>query len=229
MQRNTGFCKSLVKADHSTVMTNKAIYGDFNSNKKNIEDGEVCTDGYPWPPRAYICGFCKREFKSAQALGGHMNVHRKDRARLRCSSPADFAGQYTHSTILNLNLKPNPSPTFVSSPPPSSSPFSTVSTRQLPQLTTSSSSVPSWILQSSYPPPIFSSPSATCHGENMKWFVSGNLSIPSANLKSSDLISQMKINAKSQDDGCMRLDLEIGVHGGDSKDDIDLELRLGYS
>ncbi|KAG8076398.1 hypothetical protein GUJ93_ZPchr0006g44041 [Zizania palustris] len=36
-----------------------------------------------WPPRSYPCGFCKREFRSAQALGGHMNVHRRDRARLR--------------------------------------------------------------------------------------------------------------------------------------------------
>ncbi|CAN6231220.1 unnamed protein product [Urochloa humidicola] len=42
-----------------------------------------------WPPRSYPCSFCKREFRSAQALGGHMNVHRRDRARLRhgASSP----------------------------------------------------------------------------------------------------------------------------------------------
>ncbi|XP_019156059.1 PREDICTED: transcriptional regulator SUPERMAN-like [Ipomoea nil] len=35
-----------------------------------------------WPPRSYTCTFCRREFRSAQALGGHMNVHRRDRARL---------------------------------------------------------------------------------------------------------------------------------------------------
>eukprot|EP00250_Pteridium_aquilinum_P003905 c1416_g1_i1 orf=155-1204(-) len=40
-----------------------------------------------WPPRAYPCSFCRREFRSAQALGGHMNVHRRDRARLRQASP----------------------------------------------------------------------------------------------------------------------------------------------
>ncbi|RLN08473.1 transcriptional regulator SUPERMAN-like [Panicum miliaceum] len=40
-----------------------------------------------WPPRSYPCSFCKREFRSAQALGGHMNVHRRDRARLRHGSP----------------------------------------------------------------------------------------------------------------------------------------------
>lgn len=42
--------------------------------------------GYMWPPRSYSCSFCKREFRSAQALGGHMNVHRRDRARLKQSS-----------------------------------------------------------------------------------------------------------------------------------------------
>uniref|UniRef100_A0A0D9WUI5 C2H2-type domain-containing protein n=1 Tax=Leersia perrieri TaxID=77586 RepID=A0A0D9WUI5_9ORYZ len=39
--------------------------------------------GCVWPPRSYTCSFCRREFRSAQALGGHMNVHRRDRARLR--------------------------------------------------------------------------------------------------------------------------------------------------
>ncbi|XP_071720727.1 uncharacterized protein [Rutidosis leptorrhynchoides] len=30
----------------------------------------------------YTCSFCKRGFSNAQALGGHMNVHRKERANL---------------------------------------------------------------------------------------------------------------------------------------------------
>ncbi|CAK7327214.1 unnamed protein product [Dovyalis caffra] len=29
--------------------------------------------------RSYECSFCKRGFTNAQALGGHMNIHRKDR------------------------------------------------------------------------------------------------------------------------------------------------------
>ncbi|KAF8394307.1 hypothetical protein HHK36_020514 [Tetracentron sinense] len=32
--------------------------------------------------RSYECVFCKRGFTTAQALGGHMNIHRKDRARI---------------------------------------------------------------------------------------------------------------------------------------------------
>ncbi|WOL07065.1 transcriptional regulator SUPERMAN-like [Canna indica] len=31
----------------------------------------------------YECVFCKRGLSTAQALGGHMNVHRKDRAKLQ--------------------------------------------------------------------------------------------------------------------------------------------------
>ncbi|MQL77490.1 hypothetical protein Taro_009860 [Colocasia esculenta] len=33
--------------------------------------------------RPYECMFCRRGFSSAQALGGHMNIHRRDRARIR--------------------------------------------------------------------------------------------------------------------------------------------------
>ncbi|XP_028764281.1 transcriptional regulator SUPERMAN [Neltuma alba] len=43
--------------------------------------------GTTWPPRSYTCTFCRREFRSAQALGGHMNVHRRDRARLHQVHP----------------------------------------------------------------------------------------------------------------------------------------------
>ncbi|RVW53506.1 transcriptional regulator SUPERMAN [Vitis vinifera] len=32
---------------------------------------------------SYDCVFCKRGFTTAQALGGHMNIHRKDRAKAK--------------------------------------------------------------------------------------------------------------------------------------------------
>ena len=47
--------------------------------------------GTTWPPRSYTCTFCRREFRSAQALGGHMNVHRRDRARLHQTQPCTGA------------------------------------------------------------------------------------------------------------------------------------------
>ncbi|CAO2822726.1 unnamed protein product [Amaranthus hypochondriacus] len=39
--------------------------------------------------RSYTCNFCKKGFSNAQALGGHMNIHRRDRAKLRKTSSND--------------------------------------------------------------------------------------------------------------------------------------------
>ncbi|XP_019180219.1 PREDICTED: transcriptional regulator TAC1-like [Ipomoea nil] len=33
--------------------------------------------------RSYECTFCKRGFTNAQALGGHMNIHRKDKLKAK--------------------------------------------------------------------------------------------------------------------------------------------------
>ncbi|XP_074577838.1 putative transcriptional regulator RABBIT EARS [Curcuma longa] len=76
--------------------------------------------GCIWPPRSYSCSFCGREFRSAQALGGHMNVHRKDRAILKqynsSSSPTGSETLETSSepcsTINQANPNPNPNSNF---------------------------------------------------------------------------------------------------------------------
>lgn len=62
--------------------------------------------------RSYDCTFCKRGFSNAQALGGHMNLHRKDRAKLKQPSIGDqeitsevgFAHQSSSSLRLELEL-----------------------------------------------------------------------------------------------------------------------------
>ncbi|KAE9594374.1 putative transcription factor C2H2 family [Lupinus albus] len=65
------------------------IIGACNNNNNSWEERAFAEDtkrvfgGCIWPPRSYSCNFCKRDFRSAQALGGHMNVHRRDRARLK--------------------------------------------------------------------------------------------------------------------------------------------------
>ncbi|KAG0468098.1 hypothetical protein HPP92_017426 [Vanilla planifolia] len=73
--------------------------------------------GYKWPPRFYKCSFCRREFRSAQALGGHMNVHRLDRAKLKQGlSPTseaqdeDYQQPRFESMFLNSSLTPNLTP-----------------------------------------------------------------------------------------------------------------------
>lgn len=59
--------------------------------------------GTTWPPRSYTCTFCRREFRSAQALGGHMNVHRRDRARLHQTPPLPGAAITGCTTAVIMN------------------------------------------------------------------------------------------------------------------------------
>ncbi|CAN6710209.1 unnamed protein product [Malus baccata var. baccata] len=72
----------------SSSMNSSALMSGSSSTweeKAFAEDaaGHGPLGGCIWPPRSYSCSFCMREFRSAQALGGHMNVHRRDRARLK--------------------------------------------------------------------------------------------------------------------------------------------------
>lgn len=50
--------------------------------------GEAPTPAPAASPKPYYeCVFCKRGFTTAQALGGHMNIHRRDRAKPTRDSP----------------------------------------------------------------------------------------------------------------------------------------------
>ncbi|KAM3207840.1 hypothetical protein ACQJBY_062862 [Aegilops geniculata] len=87
-----------------------------------------CT--FAWPPRSYTCSFCKREFRSAQALGGHMNVHRRDRARLRHGSPPPPPPPPQRAAAAAAGGSPNPRraaaaaiPNLNYPPPPPSQPY----------------------------------------------------------------------------------------------------------
>ncbi|XP_019190712.1 PREDICTED: uncharacterized protein LOC109185185 [Ipomoea nil] len=62
---------------------NTAAEEEEEDDSWEIKAFEEDTSNATWPPRSYPCTFCRREFRSAQALGGHMNVHRRERARLQ--------------------------------------------------------------------------------------------------------------------------------------------------
>lgn len=80
-------------------------YDDSWEEQAFAEDAAGSLGGCIWPPRSYSCSFCRREFRSAQALGGHMNVHRKDRARLKQStSPQNNEIQYHHDLEIETHL-----------------------------------------------------------------------------------------------------------------------------
>ncbi|XAR54819.1 hypothetical protein NMG60_11030125 [Bertholletia excelsa] len=106
---------------------------------KAFEEDTNHAMGTTWPPRSYTCTFCRREFRSAQALGGHMNVHRRDRARLQQALPGAVASSSSatassallipsHDFVANsgqfvangglclLYSLPNPNGTFASNP-----------------------------------------------------------------------------------------------------------------
>ncbi|MED6192559.1 hypothetical protein PIB30_011355 [Stylosanthes scabra] len=68
------------------------------------EDAARILGGCIWPPRSYSCSFCKREFRSAQALGGHMNVHRRDRARLKRSLSPHHHHHHTKNDCKSSSL-----------------------------------------------------------------------------------------------------------------------------
>ncbi|XP_002524213.2 probable transcriptional regulator RABBIT EARS [Ricinus communis] len=75
--------RQFLKSDNFQVWKNSV--NDSWEERAFAEDASGHLGGCIWPPRSYSCSFCKREFRSAQALGGHMNVHRRDRARLKQS------------------------------------------------------------------------------------------------------------------------------------------------
>ncbi|XP_052736667.1 transcriptional regulator SUPERMAN [Vigna angularis] len=87
-----------------------AIIGD--DRKNNWEERAFAEDavGSMWPPRPYSCTFCKREFRSAQALGGHMNIHRRDRARLKQNLNPHYQNYHRIKSLLGNNNHPFSSP-----------------------------------------------------------------------------------------------------------------------
>ncbi|XP_020087488.1 uncharacterized protein LOC109709599 [Ananas comosus] len=111
-------------------LSKRPLLGPYNESWEEqafAEDSAGLLGGCIWPPRSYTCSFCGREFRSAQALGGHMNVHRRDRARLKQSSSPTHENQYESlhnhqispfapyapqvgSLVYNSSPNPNPNP-----------------------------------------------------------------------------------------------------------------------
>ncbi|XP_047175222.1 transcriptional regulator SUPERMAN-like [Vigna umbellata] len=62
--------------------------------------------------RSYECVFCKRGFTTAQALGGHMNIHRKDRANR--AKPSTSTKLDDTNTYADLGLYSASNPSYLS-------------------------------------------------------------------------------------------------------------------
>jgi len=208
---------------NNPIITNKSHSQSDNNNNNGSSSEDYMMNGcYPWPPRSYTCSFCRKEFKSAQALGGHMNVHRRDRARLRQSSPppTHHEPQLQGSSMLNLNLN-NPTitttnPNLFSHSSPSSSSLSSSSATSLKPITCTL--------------PLFVSPPSEF---NRYVVVDGILLNPTLSTKTSEKSKMEGYDGFECEDDCsmvkkseiLRMDLEIGLPG--DYDNLDLELRLG--
>ncbi|OWM63195.1 transcriptional regulator SUPERMAN-like [Punica granatum] len=199
--------QNILKSDPRSHNTQKGVGTDHL-------DSSVGAGLASWPPRSYSCGFCKREFRSAQALGGHMNVHRRDRARLRQRSPPPSMDDYPILS-LNPNASHSPSPNF--GPPRFPSSLLSPSSPFVPHHSHSSSSSPSSIVNVKL--------------AGFKWSHSSSLR--------DGLSSKEAFRTQSATSHCARgegsrhdpLSLEISNLFGETLKavDVDLELRLGYS
>ncbi|KAI8004012.1 Transcriptional regulator TAC1 [Camellia lanceoleosa] len=56
---------------------------EISSEENDQQEIEKVNDDSTGTGRSYECTYCKRGFTNAQALGGHMNIHRKDKAKAK--------------------------------------------------------------------------------------------------------------------------------------------------
>ncbi|KAK1395314.1 Plastid transcriptionally active 16 [Heracleum sosnowskyi] len=191
MEKNTSFEGSNLK-NYSIQRGSILSMEDYNNKKVLTKDSWGNTSGtcessvvgedlFLLPPRSYTCTFCNMEFRSAQALGGHMNIHRRDRARLRQSPSPPRNGSPHLLYLSSLSSASESRKWCVPNHPNSCDNLANINTTK------------------------------TLFGVgNFDGFLAG---------KESNVVKKTEV---------VRLNLETGVLS-DSKHDLDLELRLGYS
>ncbi|CAA0817451.1 Transcriptional regulator SUPERMAN [Striga hermonthica] len=190
-------------------------YSDEHSNSLGSwKEGDAVAAGFSWPPRSYTCSFCKREFRSAQALGGHMNVHRRDRARLRLS-PATLLDNGRSNGNGNRVIIGTGYKSCVSS---GSGQFSLVNLN-LDRPNPSLNSNPSFGTPPDLRPSLFTQFTST-------------RGTPICPLTANVVAGMKRVDEDPEvlkkGEKFVRLDLEVGVVSQAEKEDLDLELRLGY-
>ncbi|KAK3003083.1 hypothetical protein RJ639_019083 [Escallonia herrerae] len=84
---------------------------DRPAPKKSDQLPQVPADEVQEPPgqgqaaaaaaRSYECIFCKRGFSNAQALGGHMNIHRKDKVKLKQAATSAASKEITSKFLVD--------------------------------------------------------------------------------------------------------------------------------
>ncbi|XP_028765515.1 transcriptional regulator SUPERMAN-like [Neltuma alba] len=214
-----------------SLMEGNCVRRDHKHGEENLSLEEHSWAS-SWPARNYACSFCKREFRSAQALGGHMNVHRRDRARLR-------SGIIPPLWLNSESLKPGP---ITSRPPsnPTSLPaydlLDNGYSHHAPSLTLSSSSSFASASDDKKPPMLVTSPSKLplLGSQSREMIVNGDSTksgFRSINDKVKGCAKEKGLKGfdSIEEDGNTNITLELGLgllqHPSEQ---IDLELRLGH-
>ncbi|XVE77895.1 hypothetical protein DITRI_Ditri13aG0100600 [Diplodiscus trichospermus] len=78
---------------------------DSKSSSEETDRSEQSNDDMG-TGRSYECVFCKRGFTTAQALGGHMNIHRRDRAKSRPSSVPTKVDDESYASLRSNSHRP---------------------------------------------------------------------------------------------------------------------------
>nr|GMD72036.1 transcriptional regulator SUPERMAN [Ipomoea batatas] len=150
--------------------------------------------------RSYECTFCKRGFTNAQALGGHMNIHRKDKLK---------AKQKSNNNNIPLQQGSSPSSYLVQIP--------TDQQRFYPSPRAQVQHV-GYLFYPSYHQQVVGPNDGVLKAESLG--LHGDLNLMGANLT-------LRIGAQREDDedGGERLSKKEEM---EENDEVDLELRLGH-
>ncbi|KAL2508671.1 Transcriptional regulator TAC1 [Forsythia ovata] len=69
--------RMFLAVNHIPISCGATINFDVNNYQKTVNIDSMGVE------RTYECKFCKRSFTNAQALGGHMNMHKKEKAEAK--------------------------------------------------------------------------------------------------------------------------------------------------
>ncbi|KAK9724389.1 hypothetical protein RND81_05G069200 [Saponaria officinalis] len=82
---------------HETLENSDSIKVNEVDNNSTTIISQIDDEDNTGIGRTYECSYCKRGFTNAQALGGHMNIHRKDKAKAKHDQQQQHQQNYYYS------------------------------------------------------------------------------------------------------------------------------------